>query len=333
MTGVYTEQTSTILSFDDTGMNFSLNEINAIKKIWSLLGIVLASGFAGSNSQVNTSTISYTRQEDDLLLAVMPMVARLDVMNMNSGSSVEIDDERSKEFVFKWKSNLLQDISLSHDSEDGTYHNDFNDSKFEDTMLDHLPELIRLISNIIYDLENISELENIHNNSSGLLGMGKICSRIWNFDMNDYNVIGEALVLTILEQVGRDHFSPELELTWLKFYNKLSQLLQSEGEDPLFDLPVLEETPRIRFPSDTTTMSTISPSSSINFLDDDIYSVRELPSVEQDLDAFNSLNVNEKDDDSYDLINVFGYGQSEIKSPKKKGYTSAIKRFRSRSKA
>lgn len=90
MTGVYTEQTSTILSFDDTGMNFSLNEINAIKKIWSLLGIVLASGFAGSNSQVNTSTISYTRQEDDLLLAVMPMVARLDVMNMNSGSSVEI---------------------------------------------------------------------------------------------------------------------------------------------------------------------------------------------------------------------------------------------------
>lgn len=80
-------------------------------------------------------------------------------------------------------------------------------------------------------------------------------------------------------------------------------------------------------------MSTISPSSSINFLDDDIYSVRELPSVEQDLDAFNSLNVDEKDDDSYDLINVFGYGQSEIKSPKKKGYTSAIKRFRSRSKA
>ena len=56
----------------------------------------------------------------------MPMVARLDVMNMNSGSSVEIDDERSEGFVFKWKSNLLQDISLSHDSEDGTYHNDFN---------------------------------------------------------------------------------------------------------------------------------------------------------------------------------------------------------------
>lgn len=329
MTGVYTEQTSKILSFDDTGMNFSRNEINAIKKIWNQLGIVLASGFAGSNSQVNTSTIPYTRQEDDLLLAVMPMVARLNVMNMNSGSSVRIDDERSREFVFKLKSNLLQDISLSHHSEDGTYHDDFNDSKFEETMLDHLPEFIRLISNIIYDLENI------HNNSSGLLGMGKICSRIWNFDTSDYNLIGEALVLTILEQIGRDHFSPELELTWLKFYNKLSQLLQSEGEDPLFDLPVLEETPRIRIPSDTTTLSTISPTSSINFPDDDIYSVRELPSVEQDLDAFNPLNgiEEEDDDDSYDLINVFGYDQPETKGTKKKGYTSPIKRFRSRSKA
>ncbi|CUM53389.1 unnamed protein product [Debaryomyces tyrocola] len=329
MTAVYIERTSTVLSFDDTGMNFSRNEIDAIKKIWSLLRIVLASGFAGSNSQVNKSTIPNIRQEDDLLLAFMPMVARLNVINMNFGSSVGIDDERSNVFVFKLKSNLLQYISLNHDSEGGTYNN-FDVSKFEDTMFDHLPELIRLISNIIYDLENI------HNNRSGLLGMGKICSRIWNFDVNHYNLIGEALVLTILEHVGRNEFSTELEFTWLKFYNKVSQLLQSEGEDSFFDLPVLEETPRSRFTSDTTTLSTISPKSSINFPDDDIYSVRELPSVEQDLDAFNLLNgideEEEEDDDSYDLINVFGYSQPEIKSPKKKGYTSPIKRFRSRSK-
>lgn len=329
MTGVYIERTPTVLSFDDTGLNFSRNEIDAIKNIWSLLRIVLSSGFAGPNSQVKTSTILNSREEDDLSFLSMPAVARLNVINMNSGSSVGIDDGKSEEFVFKLKSNLLQYISLSHDSEVGSYRNDFNVSKLEDTLFDHLPAMIRLISNIIYDLENV------HNNSSGLFGLGKICSRIWNFDVSHYTLIGEALVLTILEQVGRDQFSPQLELTWLKFYNKLSQLLQSEGEDPFFDLPVLEETPRNRFPSDSTTLSTISPKSSINFPDDDIYSVRELPSVEQDLDAFNLLNEidEEEADGSYDLINAFGHDQPEIKSPKKKAYSSPIKRFRSRSKS
>lgn len=317
MPGVYIERTSTVLPFNDTGINFSRNEIDAIEKIWSLLRI-FSLGFAGSNSQVKTLGIPNTSQDGNLLLNFIPGVAILKVLNVSSRSSVGINDERLKELVFKLKFNLLQYISLNH--------NCYNDDFDVDSIFDHLPELIRLVSNIIDDLENIG------NNSTGLLAMGKICSRIWNFDASHYKLFGEALVLTILELVGRDQFSSEQELIWLKFYNRLSQLLQFEGEDPLFDLPLLEETSRSRFTSDATTLSTISPKSSINFPNDEIYSVRELPSVEKDVDnLLNGINE-EEDDDSYDLINVFGYDQSEINSPKKKGYISPIKRFRPRNR-
>ncbi|CUM50402.1 uncharacterized protein AC631_01771 [Debaryomyces fabryi] len=337
MTGVYIEGTSTGLSFYDTGLNFSLGEIDAIKNIWRVLGIVTASGFAGSNPQFDTSTTAsqeqdeeILQQDEEILQRFIPGVAKLNIINMNSGSSVEIDERIAEEFAFKLKSNLLHYTSLHYNPKESYKRNDFDDFELEDEEFDyHLPDLIRLISNIIYDLENI------HNNDSGVIKTAKICSRIWNYEMCHYKLVGEALTLTILDQVGRNRFSPELEYTWLKFYNIFSNLLQTEGEDPFFDLPIHEEMSRSRFPSDTLTLSTISPRSSINFPDDDIYSIRELPSVDQDFGVFSLLNgINEEDEDgSYDLINVFGYDRSETKSPSKKGYRSSLTRFRTRRKS
>mmetsp|Transcript_7406 Transcript_7406/g.9183 ORF Transcript_7406/g.9183 Transcript_7406/m.9183 type:complete len:337 (+) Transcript_7406:300-1310(+) len=330
MTGVYIEGTSTVLSFEDTGLNFSLDERDAIKNIWSMLGIVAVSGSAGSNSQVNTSTIPNQEQDEDILDRFIPEVTKLNIVNMNSGSSVKIDDEKTEEFAYKLKSNLLHYKSLYYNLKENYNSDDFDEPELEDAEFDyHLPDLIRLISNIIYDLENI------HNNASGVIATAKICSRVWNYELSHCKLVGEALILTILDQVGRNRFSTELEYTWLKFYNILSNLLQTEGEDPFFDFPILEETSRSRFPSDTLTLSTISPRSSINFPDDDIYSIRELPSVDQDLGGFNLLNgIDEEDeDDSYDLINVFGYDRPETKNSNRKGYRSSLRRFRSRSKS
>lgn len=328
MTDIYTEQKSLFLTNNESEFYFSQYEIEVIQRIWNSLRVVTPLGFAGSNLKAKGPSQESQRDDIELLHMLIPNVGRLTVLNMNSGSSVRIDADKAKHFEIKVASNILQ--YLRENTEDYNYRG-IENSRFNDALFDyHLRAFIELISNVI------TELETFNYDDSAVIASSKVQSRIWNFHSSHYNLIGEGMVLAFVEEIGRDRFSPEIESIWLKFYNKLANLLLFEGQDSYLDMPILDDSLRNRFPSDTTTISTISPRSSINYPDDEIYSIRELPSpkyLEKPLieaEAYTLLKgIEEEDDDSYDLINAFDVVQLEANTSKK-GPKSSLRRFNSR---
>lgn len=86
----------------------------------------------------------------------------------------------------------------------------------------HLPAVLQLLSTFVWHVEDgeviIREASNVS-------------KRIWRFNAWHYNLIGEGLVSTMLDMLGRDSFSHDDEYTWIEFYNKFANLVQSQAQE------------------------------------------------------------------------------------------------------
>lgn len=315
MTNSYVEMQLRFPSKKLPELNMSGYEVSLIRELWDSLRLV---GFTGTNPRANESSEKRIEKK------------RISV------ASVKMNEDQVNQFEFKLYSNMVQYLCL-HYGRDGLDNRKIETDKFDIVRYDYqLAAILQLLSFIICNLGTLSCYSSI------ILDLSHISSRIWNFDANHYNIVGEALVLTILEKVGRERFSPEVEFVWLKFYNRLATLLISQGQEPSFDLPIMEDMSEGRLDS-ILTMTSASTRSSL-FADEDIYSIRipqedKLP-IYQKPSEFETQDLvkireDEDEDDSYDLLNAFGSDDARKTKDKKlnKAIRNHLKGFNPRNRS
>ena len=78
----------------------------------------------------------------------------------------------------------------------------------------------------------ISQLENLLGIEEYLSNLGKRHSRILGIEPAQFELLGEAFVLTFHERLGAK-FNPELEILWIKLYMYLANTLLQYGIDPV----------------------------------------------------------------------------------------------------
>lgn len=67
----------------------------------------------------------------------------------------------------------------------------------------------------------------------------KIHRRVWDISLFQYVIMGESLILLLIEILGRLQFPTETEAAWLRFWNGLLAHLLSRATDPTLDIPII----------------------------------------------------------------------------------------------
>ncbi|KAG7661303.1 uncharacterized protein J8A68_005195 [[Candida] subhashii] len=112
--------------------------------------------------------------------------------------------------------------------------------QFYANLLAMAPELEKLFPSIRHQAVNfagvmslaVSQLENLNVIENYLINLGKRHSRILDIDPANYELMGEALILTFHQRFGI-RFTQELETLWIKLYLYLSNSLIQFGIDPI----------------------------------------------------------------------------------------------------
>lgn len=182
-------------------------DMKAVQRIWTSL-------------HLNLDEIVEQDDEEDLFLHQMvPEVTVLDYRRKNM--NMDLDPLALREFESKLQINIDRyikshaDMGINVSSCVGQY------ASPEDLLFElHLGGFLKLIGTLVVDLDD----------GKAIVEARHISSKIWRFDPSHYNLIGEGLVSTILEVLGRQNFSLDDEYAWIKFYNKVTNLLLSKNK-------------------------------------------------------------------------------------------------------
>lgn len=156
--------------------------------------------------------------------------------------------------------------------------------------------------------------------SSGCSGAGtvshmvaktsKINSRLWGFGVKHYVILGESLVATMVEILGRSRFSTAIEVRWIDFYNRFASIVLERGRDPSWSDIASFHTRSASLSGNRASYGdqlTISLLLSLLANDDEVSvcTLAFLPLKPIPLDDVDSLNETTSDDDAFDLLNSF----------------------------
>lgn len=140
--------------------------------------------------------------------------------------------------------------------------------------------------------------------------VSKTNARMWGFSATHYVILGESLVATMVEMLGRTRFSTAVEICWIDFYNRLARIVLERGKDPSWAEIAASHTRSGSSPGNRASFGdqlTVSLLLSL-LANDDLASVCTLsfsPLKPVPLDDVDSLNETASDDDAFDLLNSF----------------------------
>lgn len=191
------------------GTNFHISdkEIEVVQRIWGSLDMHIE-----KNADIETENECIIHQ----------VVPRLTILEVQARKKLEaLKATALQEFEVRLQKNIYVYFKSHQRSKGSLYSALAHHGDPEDLLFDlHLPAVLKLLTVLIWQLGDGESIIREARNES---------AHIWRFDSWHYNLIGEGIVATILEMLGRDNFSQENEYTWIKFYNHIANILQSKG--------------------------------------------------------------------------------------------------------
>lgn len=198
---------------------------------------------------------------------------------------------------------------------------------------DHLLQMIHVMLLILRD-DSDDEAARVLGSTASSLAMESLSkkgSRVWDISADTYTEIGEALILALLQTLGRECFTTEMEHMWISFYNSLANFLLSLAEDPILEQSRSSSVTSVAESEHSRSSSASSVHNSVS-IDDDIFSTKTVTSpatVERPSSEVTSLyggkstpvftdpfynatqDLYNQEDDSFDLLNSFGHNQEQ----------------------
>lgn len=129
-----------------------------------------------------------------------------------------LDDAQMNRFVLSWASNISPVFrTLGPDTTPDTVSAAYQ-----------LPAMFTLLTYIMDSWSPIST-----GPAQALVQVSKINARIWNLDCGAYCAVGEALVATMLDRLGRRVFCPDMEACMIRFYSLVTSVMVQCAGDPV----------------------------------------------------------------------------------------------------
>lgn len=243
--------------------SFSENEATTIKAIWESLGIVKVVKTLPPKKEEQLSRVSTTTSvkvstssdresarskssSDHRQIRSKPSVDQLKPKTTEKPQQqFAFDDLDGFQYklcanILKYEVNFRDQLKYS----DKLFYNNTTmlsiDSEIEKEELETIKatyqteSMIQMLTFTIYNLMNITESW-----YSTITKFARINSRIWDIGQFQYTIIGESMILTIIEHLGRAKFPSDLEAVWLKFFNKLMNVLLYRSQELMFDTPII----------------------------------------------------------------------------------------------
>lgn len=202
------QTTSQIQSVRESKSNFTDNEIRVIQQIWGSLDMRF-------EDEVEQQSVN-----DCSIQKIVPKLTILEVQKRTKSKSLK--SRPLREFEMRLQNNIYHYFKSHHRPRGSPNASVAHQVTPEDFLFDlYLPAVLELLSTLIWQSED---------GETTIRGARDISSNIWRFNVWHYNLIGEGIVSTILDMLGRDNFSYDTEYTWIKFYNKVANLVQSQTE-------------------------------------------------------------------------------------------------------
>ncbi|CUM53657.1 unnamed protein product [Debaryomyces fabryi] len=188
--------------------HLSDKEIEVVQRIWGSLDMYLEED---ADKQAESDCI------------IHQVVPKLTVLEVQVGKkSKNLKSTAHREFEVRLQKNIYLYFKSHYRSKGSPYSTLTHYGNPEDFLFDlHLPAVLKMLTILIWQMEDGETTMREARNES---------TYIWRFESWHYNLIGEGIVATILEMLGRDNFSQENEYTWIKFYNKIANRVQSEAQ-------------------------------------------------------------------------------------------------------
>lgn len=258
-------------------MDFTSSEIIHLRRLWSSLRLFKAE----------------TVKPDQINSHNRPLLSC-----KTTRSSKAIDDFKLDAFIKIWSTHVV-DMEAPRFSESSLFRDksDMVVTKFQ---------LVSLFKLLTFMLDNLTHPS--ITSTDALVQVSKVNSRIWNLEKSAYILVGEALTSTILDILGRNVFTPEIEIIWLRFYSTVASSLVYYAKDPASTF--LPETHPTVHKLSISEQSTITSRLSLLHSRDDSSS---FTSVEQSSLATYAMDTSKPtvidedtdEDTSYDLLNSF----------------------------
>lgn len=197
-------------SVRESKYNFTDKEIGVIQQIWGSLDMRFEDG---------------VEQQSDNGCSIQKIVPKLTILEVQKrAKSKSLKSRPLREFEVRLQNNIYHYFRSHHRPRGSPYASAAHQVTPEDFLFDlYLPAVLKLLSTLIWQSED---------GETTIREARDISANIWRFNVWHYNLIGEGIVSTILEMLGRDNFSYDTEYTWIKFYNKVANLVLSETEVP-----------------------------------------------------------------------------------------------------
>lgn len=197
-------------SVRQSNSNLTDNEIRVIQQIW------------GSLDMSFEDEVEKLSDNDYAIQKIVPMLAVLEVRRRTK--SKKLKPKPLREFEVKLQNNIYLHYKSYYRLRGLPFASVANQATPEDFLFDlYLPAVLKLLSILIWQSEDAQ---------TTIQDAREVSANIWGFNVWHYNLIGEGIVSTILEMLGRDNFPHDAEYTWLKFYNKVANLVYSQSEMP-----------------------------------------------------------------------------------------------------
>ncbi|EDK41180.2 hypothetical protein PGUG_05278 [Meyerozyma guilliermondii ATCC 6260] len=263
--------------FDLPTMDFTSGEIIHLRRLWSSLRLF------------KTETV----KPDQIKSHNRPLSSCKTTRNTKT-----IDDIKADAFIKMWSTHVV-DMETPRFSESSSLldKSDAVITKFQ---------LVSMFKLLTFMLDNLTQPS--ITSMDVLVQVSKVNARIWNLEESAYILVGEALTSTILDILGRNVFTTEIEIIWLRFYSTVASSLVYYAKDPASTF-VPETHPHVHKLS-ISEQSTITSRLSLSHSRDDSSS---FTSVEQSSIATYTMGTSKPtvidedsdEDTSYDLLNSF----------------------------
>lgn len=197
-------------SVRESNSNLTDNEIGIIQQIW------------GSLDMRFEDDVEKQSDNDCSIQKIVPKLTILEVQKRTKSKNLKSTPLR--EFEVRLQNNIYVYFKSHSRPRRSPYASVAHQMTPEDFLFDlYLSAVLKLLSTLIWQAED---------GETTIQEARKISAAIWRFNVWHYNLIGEGIVSTILEMLGRENFSYDTEYTWIKFYNKFANLVQSQTEVP-----------------------------------------------------------------------------------------------------
>ncbi|CUM63627.1 uncharacterized protein PRCAT00001209001 [Priceomyces carsonii] len=298
-------------------------EIEELKRIWDLLGLVKHIGKRANNYDPSV-------KEDDTYEGQRIANALGDYFDV---PVTEYHVHNLQAFHLRLCSHIMEREQIQYSQASYSMP-----EMLENISVDYqVTAIIQLLTAVIY-FYSVNKVVPM----SLLTTWGKRNSRIWDFEQKKYNVFGESLLASISDVLSKSLFTVESEQVFIRFYTKLTTFLSAQVPDPIVDVPLSGT-----FVSTSSAASYKSSRASSNYQQDEVSifssdhtglesTLRSNDSVLEnnvvDIEDINEEEENIAEDssnDSSDDLNIFKM-PDVISKPKKERYIARLKNYKLR---